>query len=84
MAFEWGDPAQGTCRSRCTNCFVRWPQVYDAVSSFLVLLANTAYRVQGEFDRDAAAMKSSCDDVNSMLRRQDRRRWGRSERFFIP
>jgi len=57
--------------------------VYDTDSCFLVLLAIAAYRVQGEFDRDAAAMKSSCDDVNSMLRRQDRRRWGKSERFSI-
>ena len=54
-----------------------------AFSCFLVLLAIAAYRVQGEFDRDAAAMKSSCDDVNSMLRRQDRRRWGKFERFSI-
>jgi hypothetical protein len=57
--------------------------VYDVGRFFLVLLANTAYRVQGEFDRDAAAMKSSCDDVNSMLCRLDRRRWGKSERFSI-
>jgi hypothetical protein len=40
-----------------------------------VLLANIAYRVQGEFDWDAAAMKSSRDDVNSMLRRQYRLGW---------
>jgi len=57
--------------------------VYDTGRFFLVLLANTAYRVQGEFDRDAAAMNSSRADVNTLLRRQDRRRWGKSERFSI-
>ena len=40
-----------------------------------VLLANIAYRVQGEFAWDAAAMKSSRDDVNGMLRREYRKGW---------
>jgi hypothetical protein len=40
-----------------------------------VLLANIAYRVQGEFDWDAAAMKSNRDDVNVLLRREYRRGW---------
>jgi hypothetical protein len=39
------------------------------------LLANIAYRVQGGFDWDAAAMKSSRDDVNGMLRREYRKGW---------
>ena len=57
--------------------------MYDTSRFFLVLLANTACRVQGEFDRDAAAMNSSRADVNTLLRRQDRRRWGKFERFSI-
>jgi len=40
-----------------------------------VLLANVAYRVQGEFDWDAAALKSSRDDVNALLRRAYRKGW---------
>ncbi|MEI8226886.1 MAG: hypothetical protein WCH77_01285 [Planctomycetota bacterium] len=40
-----------------------------------VLLANIAYRVQGEFDWDPAAMKSSRNDVNALLRREYRRGW---------
>jgi len=40
-----------------------------------VLLANIAYRVQGEFDWDATAMKSSRADVDALLRREYRRGW---------
>jgi len=40
-----------------------------------VLLANIAYRVQGDFDWDAAAMKSSREDVNGLLRREYREGW---------
>lgn len=48
---------------------------YTGPLSESVLLANIAYRVQGEFDWDAAAMKSSRDDVNGMLRREYRQGW---------
>jgi len=40
-----------------------------------VLLANIAYRVQGEFAWDAAATKSDRDDVNAMLKREYRKGW---------
>jgi hypothetical protein len=40
-----------------------------------VLLANIAYRIQGEFDWDAAAMKSGRADVDRMLSREYRRGW---------
>ena len=40
-----------------------------------VLLANVAYRVQGEFDWDATALKSSRDDANALLRREYRAGW---------
>jgi len=48
---------------------------YTGPLSESVLLANIAYRVQGEFEWDAAAMKSSRDDVNGMLRRDYRQGW---------
>lgn len=48
---------------------------YTGPLSESVLLANIAYRVQGEFDWDAAAMKSSRDDVNGLLRREYRKGW---------
>jgi hypothetical protein len=48
---------------------------YTGPLSEAVLLANIAFRVQGEFDWDAAAMKSSRDDVNGMLRREYRKGW---------
>ena len=40
-----------------------------------VLLANVAFRVQGAFDWDAAALKSSRDDVDALLRREYRQGW---------
>jgi hypothetical protein len=40
-----------------------------------VLLANIAYRVQGEFAWDAAAMQSDRADVNALLRRAYRKGW---------
>ena len=48
---------------------------YSGPMAESVLLANIAYRVQGEFDWDPAAMKSSRDDVNALLRREYRRGW---------
>jgi hypothetical protein len=40
-----------------------------------VLLANIAYRIQGEFEWDAAAMKASRDDATALLRREYRKGW---------
>jgi hypothetical protein len=65
---EWLDACRGGTPATCNFG-------YTGPLSESVLLANIAYRVQGEFDWDAAAMKSSRDDVNSMLRRQYRRGW---------
>lgn len=65
---EWLDACRGGTPATCNFD-------YTGPLSESVLLANIAYRVQGEFDWDAAAMKSSRDDVNSMLRRQYRRGW---------
>jgi predicted dehydrogenase len=65
---EWLDACRGGTPATCN---------FDSTGplSECVLLANIAYRVQGEFDWDAAAMKSSRDDVNTLLRRQYRRGW---------
>ena len=65
---EWLDACRGGTPATCNFD-------YTGPLSESVLLANIAYRVQGEFDWDAASMKSSRDDVNSMLRRQYRRGW---------
>jgi predicted dehydrogenase len=65
---EWLDACRGGTPATCN---------FDSTGplSESVLLANIAYRVQGEFDWDAAAMESSRDDVNTLLRRQYRRGW---------
>lgn len=65
---EWLDACRGGTPATCNFD-------YTGPLSESVLLANIAYRVQGEFDWDAAAMKSSRDDVNTLLRRQYRRGW---------
>ena len=48
---------------------------YTGPLSESVLLANIAYRVQGEFAWDAAAMKSDRADVNALLCRTYRKGW---------
>lgn len=65
---EWLDACRGGPPATCN---------FDSTGPLTesVLLANIAYRVQGEFDWDAAAMKSSRDDVNGLLRREYRRGW---------
>jgi predicted dehydrogenase len=65
---EWIDACRGGAPASCN---------FDSTGplSEAVLLANIAYRVQGEFAWDAAAMKSSRDDVNGMLRREYRKGW---------
>jgi hypothetical protein len=40
-----------------------------------VLLANVAYRVQGEFDWNAAEMKAGRSDVENLLSREYRQGW---------
>lgn len=65
---EWIDACRGGAPASCNFD-------YTGPLSEVVLLANIAYRVQGGFDWDAAAMKSSRDDVNGMLRREYRKGW---------
>ena len=65
---EWLDACRGGLPATCNFDFT-------GPLAESVLLANIAYRVQGEFDWDAAAMKSSRDDVNGLLRREYRRGW---------
>jgi len=65
---EWLDACRGGTPATCNFD-------YTGPLAESVLLANIAYRVQGEFDWDAKAMKSSRDDVNQMLRREYRRGW---------
>ena len=65
---EWLDACRGGTPATCN---------FDSTGPLTecVLLANIAYRIQGEFDWDAAGMKSSRDDVNTLLRREYRRGW---------
>ena len=65
---EWIDACRGGPPATCHFD-------YAGPLSESVLLANIAYRVQGEFAWDAAAMKSSREDVNAMLRREYRAGW---------
>ena len=65
---EWIDACRGGTPATCNFD-------YTGPLSEAVLLANIAYRVQGSFDWDAAAMKSSRDDVNRMLTREYRKGW---------
>ena len=65
---EWVDACRGGQPATCNF-------EYTGPLSESVLLANIAYRVQGEFAWDAAAMKSSRDDVNALLRREYRAGW---------
>ena len=65
---EWVDACRGGQPATCNF-------EYTGPLAESVLLANIAYRVQGEFAWDAAAMKSSRDDVNAMLTREYRKGW---------
>jgi predicted dehydrogenase len=65
---EWLDACRGGTPATCNFD-------YTGPLAESVLLANIAYRVQGEFDWDAKAMQSSRADVNGMLRREYRRGW---------
>jgi predicted dehydrogenase len=65
---EWVDACRGGRPATCNF-------EYTGPLAESVLLANIAYRVQGEFAWDAAAMKSDRDDVNAMLKREYRKGW---------
>jgi len=65
---EWVDACRGGRPATCNF-------MYTGPLSESVLLANIAYRVQGGFAWDAAALKSDRDDVNALLRREYRKGW---------
>jgi len=65
---EWIDACRGGPRATCDFA-------YSGPMAESVLLANIAYRVQGEFDWDARQMTSGRADVDAMLRRTYRRGW---------
>ena len=65
---EWVDACRGGTPATCNF-------EYTGPLSESVLLANIAYRVQGEFAWDAAAMQSDRADVNALLRRAYRKGW---------
>ncbi|MCE9629627.1 MAG: Gfo/Idh/MocA family oxidoreductase [Planctomycetia bacterium] len=65
---EWLDACRGGIPATCAFD-------YTGPLTESVLLANIAYRVQGEFAWDATAMKSSRDDANALLRREYRKGW---------
>jgi predicted dehydrogenase len=65
---EWFDACRGGTPATCNFD-------YAGPLTEAVLLANIAYRVQGEFAWDAAAMKSGRSDVDALLRREYRKGW---------
>ncbi|MFM8890123.1 MAG: hypothetical protein ACKOTB_00615, partial [Planctomycetia bacterium] len=65
---EWFDACRGGVPATCNFD-------YSGPLTESVLLANIAYRVQGEFAWDAVAMKSGREDVDRLLRREYRRGW---------
>lgn len=65
---EWIEACRGGTPASCNFD-------YSGPMSESVLLANIAYRIQGEFDWDAAALKASRDDATALLRRAYRKGW---------
>jgi predicted dehydrogenase len=65
---EWLDACRGGAPATCNFD-------YSGPMAESVLLANVAYRVQGEFDWDANAMTSGRPDVDALLRREYRPGW---------
>ena len=65
---EWIEACRGGTPASCNFD-------YSGPMTESVLLANIAYRIQGEFDWDAAALKASRDDATALLRREYRKGW---------
>lgn len=65
---EWIEACRGSKPASCNFD-------YSGPMTESVLLANIAYRIQGEFDWDAAALKASRDDATALLRRAYRKGW---------
>jgi predicted dehydrogenase len=65
---EWLDACRGGKPATCHFD-------YSGPMAESVLLANVAYRVQGEFDWDAAKMTTGRADADALLRREYRKGW---------
>jgi len=65
---EWVDACRGGKPASCNFD-------YAGPMTESVLLANIAYRVGGEFDWDAAALKTSRDDATALISRKYRPGW---------
>jgi predicted dehydrogenase len=65
---EWIEACRGGTPASCNFD-------YSGPMTESVLLANIAYRIQGEFDWDAADLKTSRDDATAFLRREYRKGW---------
>jgi predicted dehydrogenase len=65
---EWIDACRGGAKACCDFA-------YAGPMSECVLLANIAYRIQGDFAWDAGAMKAGRDDATALLRRAYRKGW---------
>ena len=65
---EWIEACRGGTPASCNFD-------YSGPMTESVLLANIAYRIQGEFDWDTAALKTSRDDATALLRREYRKGW---------
>ena len=65
---EWIEACRGGTPASCNFD-------YSGPMTESVLLANIAYRIQGEFDWDAAALQTSRDDATALLRREYRKGW---------
>jgi hypothetical protein len=65
---EWLDACRGGTPATCNFD-------YSGPMAESVLLANVAYRVQGEFAWDAAKLTSGRADVDALLRRAYRKGW---------
>jgi len=65
---EWIDACRGGGRATCDFA-------YAGPLTEGVLLANVAYRVQGDFDWDARRMTSGRADIDAMLSREYRKGW---------
>ena len=65
---EWIEACRGGAPASCHFD-------YSGPMAESTLLANIAYRVQGEFDWNAATLKSGRADVDALLRREYRKGW---------
>ncbi|RLS77779.1 MAG: hypothetical protein DWI03_05705 [Planctomycetota bacterium] len=65
---EWLDACRGGPAASC-HCGYAGPLTES------VPLANVAYRIQGDFDRDATSLTTGRADADTLLRRDERAGW---------